>query len=334
MSGVQIPPPLPKKMLQTIKNTLTNKKFHTFFKIIAFISVIYILSQKLSYENILNSFEFSSYIFLILLLIFLIRSISMVFTFLRWQNLLYSKNKNKVSFNALLAPLLYSELTLQFGFLGQVFSRAVLTKKNIDLNLIVSSTIVEKIISASILIFLSFITLTIYLFIFGLINSVLISSYIAISILIIIFLISIYLIDKNNFQLIQNLNKIFIIKYFAHYLELRLIKLSFLYSLIIQILGLVTLFLTSLIFNFDFSFIQFILLMPLALLVANIPITFFQFGWRELVFMYVFNILLITNEEIFLIGFSLGLAGGFTSIVHVLIYESILIIKKLNLAKK
>lgn len=321
-------------MLQTIKNILTNKKFLTSFKIIAFISVIYILSQKLSYENILNAFEFNSYIFLILFLIFLIRSISMVFTFLRWQNLLYSKDKNKVSFSSLIAPLLYSELTLQFGFLGQVFSRAVLTKKNIDLNLIVSSTIVEKIISAIILIFLSFITLTFYLFIFGLSNLVLISSYITISILIIIFLISIYLIDKNNFKLVQSLKKILFIKYFAHYFELRPIKLSFFYSLIIQILGLLTLFLTSLIFNFNFSFLQFVLLMPLALLVVNMPITFFQFGWRELVFMFVFNILLITNEEIFLIGFSLGLAGGFTSIIHVLIYELILIINKFNLVKK
>ena len=74
--------------------------------------------------------------------------------------------------------------------------------------------------------------------------------------------------------------------------------------------------------------------MPLAHLVVNMPITFFQFGWRELVFMFVFNILLITNEEIFLIGFSLGLAGGFTSIIHVLIYELILIINKFNLVKK
>jgi len=320
-------------MLQVLKNFLTNKSFHTIFKIITFVSVIYILTQKLSYENVIKSFDFNSNIFLFLFLIFLTRSVSMIFSFLRWQNLLYSKNKNLVLFKDLIAPLLYSELTLQFGFLGQVFSRAVLTKKNIDLNLIVSSTVVEKIISAILLIFLSFITLSFYLLIFGLNNLVLIFSYIIIGIFIVILIAVFFFIEKNSFKISEYVNRIIIIKYFSHYFKISSIKLSFVYSLAIQILGLLTLFLTSLIFNLNFSFLQFVLLMPLALLVVNIPITLFQFGWRELVFIFVFNALLMTNEEIFLIGFSLGIVGGFTAILHVLIYEFCFALYRLRVNK-
>ena len=56
---------------------------------------------------------------------------------------------------------------------------------------------------------------------------------------------------------------------------------------------------------------------------ANPNLTFWKGnGFKiEVVNIESANVILITNEEIFLIGFSLGIVGGFTAILHVLIYE-------------
>tara|TARA_Y100000768_G_C23573784_1_gene493918 strand:- start:155 stop:358 length:204 start_codon:yes stop_codon:yes gene_type:complete len=63
------------------------------------------------------------------------------------------------------------------------------------------------------------------------------------------------------------------------------------------------------------------MLLPITLLIAAIPVTISEWGWRELIFINILTLSNLTNEQSFSISVSLGIINMIAALLSVIIYQ-------------
>lgn len=266
---------------------MRNKILHT-LKIVISVILLSFLLIKVDWKSFLNSLQNSN--LLLIFISFLISFLIIWLMSLKWNLLLRVNNYSIATFTLMKITMITSfiGLFLPSSLSTDILRGYYLTKEKSSKLLSASSIIVDRLSGISSLLFMIFLGLFLSENIFDELNlkPILYS-------LIFVLLISIIVLfnrgiknkidlvfEKSNNVVIKNLKKIYLaVNDFRKYPKTVLI--TFLLSIIVQLLRGIRFYLIAIAFNIEISIIYFIIIVPIIMLAIMLPISLGGFGVKE-----------------------------------------------------
>jgi len=306
-----------------IKNLAQNKITKQIIKTIILIGIIIYLYLEIDFANLFNSLSFTSNFFYYILAILLCRSIIAYLLLIRWQLLLNLFSDINFSKNELSGPVFYSILANEIFVFGFLSRSVVMLLKNIKFDKIISSLMIEKFLSFySILIFSSISLIPFYQnsYVFAFIQP-LYFYVLFIFLILIIILPPLCIRSLKSSWLFNFIFNLPIIKIFKNYLDINLLLLPLLISFFIQIINLICLIIIPILLGIELILFDYILFLPIVVLISAIPVSISEWGYREFIFVILLPSIGLTSEESFSISVVTGLLYLLSSIMVVIFYE-------------
>ncbi len=251
--------------------------------LIIFIS-FYVVITNVNYLELKNNLISAKFNHSNLIKIFFFLFLVFIFYALRF-NILINKNKKKYKINQTLELNLYSNLASQFGIFFNIIVRLLFGSKiNISSKKVFKVTILENLLT---LIFF-FILVPFYIFFFNY----------NLFIILIFFLVSVYLIYKITI---------------SNYLD------TFIITIVLNFINFLVIYEVALYIGIKPSNL-FIFLIPIVVFLVALPLTPTEWGWREMLFIKIFNLSNVSSEQALILSIIYGLITLIFSIIIVLIH--------------
>ena len=251
--------------------------------LIIFIS-FYVVITNVNYLELKNNLISAKFNHSNLIKIFVFLFLVFIFYALRF-NILINKNKKKYKINQTLELNLYSNLASQFGIFFNLIVRLLFGSKiNISSKKVFKVTILENLLT---LIFY-FILVPFYIFFFNY----------NLFIILIFFLVSVYLIYKITI---------------SNYLD------TFIITIVLNLVNFLVIYEVALYIGIKPSNL-FIFLIPIVVFLVALPLTPTEWGWREMLFIKIFNLSNVSSEQALILSIIYGLITLIFSIIIVLIH--------------
>ena len=251
--------------------------------LIIFIS-FYVVITNVNYLELKNNLISAKFNHSNLIKIFVFLFLVFIFYALRF-NILINKNKKKYKINQTLELNLYSNLASQFGIFFNLIVRLLFGSKiNISSKKVFKVTILENLLT---LIFY-FILVPFYIFFFNY----------NLFIILIFFLVSVYLIYKITI---------------SNYLD------TFIITIVLNLINFLVIYEVALYIGIKPSNL-FIFLIPIVVFLVALPLTPTEWGWREMLFIKIFNLSNVSSEQALILSIIYGLITLIFSIIIVLIH--------------
>ena len=300
---------------------LINKKFQTMIKIVIFFSSLIFIYTRINLNNL--NFDITKFNYYFFFIIFFLQTIAALLVLLRWKKLLEISSDKIYKIKQLIPTIIYSNISISFNFLSFFLTRLIFaSKQNIKVKELLSTTIVEKILSIYSLILI---------FIFSIVIGKTLYELEIMSELYYIYIISIYLLSFSLFFLIlinlffnrisNTLQNIFILKYFLSYLKFKNNIYPFLLTFFLQFCFFLILLTIPFMLGINLNFFNFFIFLPVVTFVSALPISLTQWGYRESVFIFFYGLIGIDSNTIFIISITYGILSVLIFVSHIIIYE-------------
>lgn len=271
---------------------MINKKIFFSFKAIILILSFFYIYKQITLENILNILlELNFYSSTIIIVFVLIFSL-IFFQSLRYKQIHNFDNQFKISIRKSIFINSLANLAGEITFLLSYFTKFLLFNNEVSKLRRFLILIFEKLSSFCVLILLSAVSI---IFVdFYIVNHIFNFKNILFIILILFFSLLFVFYFRNI--IIENFNKIFSL------IKLNQLLYIIINSFIIQSIS-ILIYLNIIFFlGLDFNVFNFLLLLPLATLISALPVSISNFGYREAVFIFVYNVIGIESEFILIVS--------------------------------
>lgn len=305
-----------------IKNFLRNKKVQFYIKLFFFLIILYLLYNNIDFNFLLELIKIDNNFFYFFVIIILVRLIVIFLMSLRWNLLINISNNTKFYLKNTLGSLLYSNLASEFFFFGILARSSLKITEGVNIKNIASSVLIEKILSTYFLLIISIIFFIIFLISYE--NDLIKYRNLLIMLSIFsIFFVTVFLFVYEKLLKFSLLKKLyfFLHYFFGNLLFAKRLKTPFIFSALIHIVTILQIIFIVFMLNFDIDLYKFTLLLPITLLIAAIPVTISEWGWRELIFINILTLSNLSNEQSFSISVSLGIINMIAALLSVIIYQ-------------
>ncbi len=291
---------------------ISKKKIFYIFKFIISFSLIAYLVDKIDWQEAFQTYERAELIYFVVII--LNYALQIIFTAYKWF-ILIRINHSHVNFGRILTiNLIGSFLGLFFpsGLSMDVIRGYYISKDVNDTTSGVSSIVVDRLLSFSSLLLL------------GLAGVIMGGSVVAqtdikiiLYIILLLFIITIYFLNKEYFwriihrafhslklkkaakSILQLRDSLFFYKKYP-----RILVLSFIFSITIQILRVLIYYYLSLAFGIDVPISYFFILIPIVMILLMIPISIGGIGVREGTFVALFALVGLSTSDAFILAFT------------------------------